>query len=91
MWKHSMCPVTSILQKNGIPYRWGNPRSLQVTNEGTLHRITESQTFLQALGLSLTEQPKQPPSKVHRRYVEKIQPFTPNKDRQRGAKTAPTG
>ncbi|CAH2330184.1 Hypothetical predicted protein, partial [Pelobates cultripes] len=50
--------------RNGIPYRWGNPHSLQATKDGKLHRITDAaefQTLLHALGLSLMDHPKLTP------------------------------
>ncbi|CAH2327132.1 Hypothetical predicted protein [Pelobates cultripes] len=45
MWRRSMRPVTGVLQRHGIPSRWGNPCSLQVTKEGMLHHITEAAEF----------------------------------------------
>lgn len=60
MQRRALCPLLTVIQEAGLPYRWGFPFFLQATKDGrqaTLHNKDDLPQFLSSLGLDPVDFP----------------------------------
>ncbi|CAH2319599.1 Hypothetical predicted protein [Pelobates cultripes] len=82
-WRQTMRPITSVLRRKKIPYRWGTPRSLQITAEGithTIHSPEEGQLFLTQQGITTQRESRRGSPRRPQWDVDNIAPFESRRD-----------